>query len=186
MARERNQGLVLSTIRIALGVARLGDVDLFGWWQSRGFTDAGTYVLGQSLPRTWTLTALEGAVLSAALRHAQALDRRTAIHLFSDELSAKRMTLNWLRERKLEGTGHVLVEELRRWTRDTACRELAGWVGVHPIPGEILGDGRRLGSISATELADRARCEEVIRLLGAAYTDQAGPQLRLPYFDLRP
>jgi len=185
MASKRNQDFVPSTIRIALGVARLGDGDLFGWWQSRGFTDTGTYVLGQSLPRTWTLTALEGAVLSATLRHAQTLNRRTAIHLFSDELSAKRMALNWLRERKLEGAGHVLVEELRRWTRDTACRELAAWIGVKPIPGEILGDGRRLGSISATELADQPRCEEVIRLLGAAYTDQIGSQLCIPYLDLR-
>lgn len=73
-------------IDLLLGVARLGEAGLRGWWQSHGLDQAVQYVLGGSLPRTWRCAALELAIASAKRRHEETLGRPTALHLFSDEL----------------------------------------------------------------------------------------------------
>ncbi|HXF72498.1 MAG TPA: BrxE family protein [Actinomycetota bacterium] len=173
-----------STIRLTLAVARLGEADLFGWWRSRGLSEAGRFVLGNGLPRTWRLAAMEGAVLSAAARHGQVFGRPDALHLFSDELPAKRLTLSWLRERKVEGDTDGLLSELSAWSRDVALERLLQWAGPPPPAGEVLGQVRRLGSIGPAELEDEARVEEALRQLAAAYALDPG-DLRYPYFDLR-
>src|SRR4051812_48918110 len=80
-----------TVVRLVLGVARLGEADLAGWWSSHGMDRAGRYVLSRSFRRTWRSVALEVDVLSATRRHNDALgNRRTALHLFSDELPFRR------------------------------------------------------------------------------------------------
>lgn len=172
-------------VRLVLGVARLGETDLFGWWRSRGLGEAGRYVLGDGLPRTWVLAALEGDVLSAAARHEEVFGRRDALHLFSDELPAKRLALSWLRERKVEGEADGLLEELRGWSRESATGRVREWAGDLPPAGEVLGQLRRLGAVTSEELDDEERTRGVVRALAAAYADDPA-DLRLPYFDLRP
>jgi|LJSS01.1.fsa_nt_gb hypothetical protein len=169
---------------LTLGVARLGEADLFGWWRSRGLSEAGRFVLGNGFPRTWRLAALEGAVLSAAFRHEEVLGRPDALHIFSDELPARRLALSWLRERKVEGGGDGLLAELSEWSTERALQRLSEWVGLAPPAGEVLGQVRRLGSVTRQELKDWARVEQVIRELAAAYTLNPR-ELRYPYFDLR-
>ncbi|MER3411386.1 MAG: BrxE family protein, partial [Thermoleophilia bacterium] len=56
---EARVGETEAVVRLVLGVARLGESDLFGWWRSRGLGEAGRYVLGGWLPRTWQRAALE-------------------------------------------------------------------------------------------------------------------------------
>lgn len=172
-----------STIRLTLAVARLGEADLFGWWRSRGLTETGRFVLGSGLPRTWRLAAMEGAVLSAATRHEEMFGRPDALHLFSDELPAKRLTLSWLRERKVEGDTDGLLSELSAWSKDVAVKQLLEWAGAPPPAGEVLGPVRRLGTIGPGELEDEARVEEALRQLAAAYALDPG-DLRYPYLDL--
>lgn len=172
-------------VRLVLGVARLGETDLFGWWRSRGLGEAGRYVLGQGLPRTWVLAVLEGDVLSASARHEELFGRRDALHLFSDELPAKRLALNWLRERKVEGEADGLLEELRGWSRESSQRRLLEWATVAPATGEVLGQVRRLGALSREELEETGRISDVVRMLAAAYVEEP-PEVRLPYFDLLP
>lgn len=170
-------------VKLLLGVARLGDADLFGWWQSRGLTKAGEYVLGGAFPRTWNWTALEGAVLSAARRHEEALSKDTAIHLFSDQLPVKGWALSWLQEQKITRQDHGFLSEMRRWNKQAACEEIRRWANIEPSPGEILAEGRRLGTVSDEELGDATQIETIIRKLAAAYVDQPD-ELRFPYFNL--
>src|SRR5437870_1265013 len=56
-------------VRAALGVARLGEADLAGWWSSQGMTETGRYILEDLFPRTWPVAGAELAVLCAAKRH---------------------------------------------------------------------------------------------------------------------
>ncbi len=171
-------------VRLVLGVARLGEADLFGWWRSHGLGEAGQYVLGQSLPRTWFLTAFEGDILSAAARHEEVLGRRDALHLFSDQLPAKRLTLGWLRAQKVEGQVDSLLQELRGWSRERAIAKLREWTGAPPRAGEVLGQVCRLGAVTAEDLDDQERVQGVVRALAAAYADNSA-NLRFPYFDLQ-
>lgn len=172
-----------NVVRLTLAIARLGEADIFGWWRSRGLTEAGQYVLGEALPRTWVLSALEGGVLCAALRHDEALGRPTALHLFSDVFPAKSLALAWLRKRKTERGDSDIIAHLRSWTRENARHNLARWAGASPPIGEPLGEGRRVGSVRAGELQDPAIVNELTRQLAAAYTDQ-DENFRFPYFDL--
>jgi hypothetical protein len=143
------------TVRAVLGIARLGETDLFGWWQSRGLGVTSEYVLGGALPRTWMLSALELDVVSASIRHNEALPRQTAIHLFSYEMPAKRWALGWLRGHKTEGEVGQLVRRLRAWDRESAIVDLRGWVvGTSAISGEVLARGLRLGAVQAPDLTD--------------------------------
>ena len=170
-------------IRLLVGVARLGEADLFGWWRSHGLTEAGAYVLGSALPRTWAWSALEGDVLSAAERHEEALGRPTAIHLFSDRLPAKRWAMSWLREQKITRSLDGFLSRIRDWSRETGCKDIAKWAAIQPPDGEILAEGRRLGSLSERELQAADRVDAVIRMLAAAYVDRP-EEFRFPYFDL--
>lgn len=172
-----------AVIRLVLGIARLGEADLLGWWRSRGLTDAGQYVLGDALPRTWLLSALELDVLSAATRHDEVLKRPSALHLFSDELPAKRWALSWIREHKVEADPNGLVERLRGWDLEAARRDLSAWSAVTAPVAEDLGQSRRLGVISRKALEDPVQFDAVARTLTAGYLGQ-GPDLRFPYYDL--
>lgn len=172
-------------VRIVLGVVRLGDADLFGWWRSRSYTAAAQYVLGSAAPRTWLVSALEASLLSAAIRHAEVLTRPTAVHLFSSHLPALRWALGWLREQKAGGAHNGLVAELRGWERMWAAQRLAEWVAASPPTGEILGQERRVGTLRSRDLANLGGTARVIRTLAACYTDQ-DEDLRIPCFEMVP
>ena len=43
---------VAAEVRMVLGVARLGEADLRGWWTCHGLDRAGSFVLGRAFPRT--------------------------------------------------------------------------------------------------------------------------------------
>jgi hypothetical protein len=171
-------------VRLLLAVARLGEADLFGWWRSQGLTHAGEYVLGSSFPRTWKWSSLEGTALSAGRRHEEVLGRRTAVHLFSDRLPAMRWALGWLREQKITGSHDGVLSRLRGWTTQSALRDIAEWAGVEPPKGQFVAEGRRLGVVATRDLHVPDRCENLVRLLAAAYTDQPPEEFRYPYFDL--
>jgi len=172
-----------NVVRLTLAIARLGEADLFGWWRSRGLTGAGQFVLGGYLPRTWALSALEGDVLCAALRHDEALGRPTALHLFSNAFPAKSLTLAWLRKRKTEDGDNDIIAHLRSWTRENVRHHLSQWVGSSPPTGESLGAGRRLGSVTIGDLSEPSSISELTRQLAAAYADQ-DERISFPYFDV--
>jgi hypothetical protein len=172
-----------TAVRLLLGVARLGEADLAGWWNSHGLDRAGRFVLARSFRRTWRSAALELDVRSAARRHDDALDsRRTALHLFSDELPFRRWAMSWLAEEKTADESSEFFDELAGWTFDDARRSLTAWAG-QPPRGEAIGRGYRLGELSSPELDDSDLLLSTARLLTASYVALDG--FRAPYFDLR-
>ncbi len=169
------------TTRLVLGIARLGEQSMRGWWRSHGLGKGGQYVLGQTFPRTFRAAALELDVVSAVHRHDDLLGRTTALHLFSSMLPFRRWTEAWLAEQKTL-LPDPLFDELASWDIDTSVARIREWTGDAP-GGEPVGDGLLLGQISVTDLADDNTVSAYARLLAAAYLEQdAG--LRPPYFDL--
>jgi hypothetical protein len=175
---EAEQGRVIDLV---LGVARLGEVGLRGWWQSHGLDQAGRYVLGSAFPRTWRSAALELAVASAKRRHDDMLGRPTALHLFSDELPFRRLATAWLAEGKTGGDTSR-IDELVSWTTDTAVAALRASTGEPPT-GEIVGPALLLGRLAQGELEDPDTLVSAAKRLAAGYLDQS-QELRPPYFDL--
>jgi hypothetical protein len=168
-------------IRLVLGIARLGEEPLRGWWRSHGLGKGGQYVLGKTFPRTYRSAALELDILSAAHRHDDLLERPTALHLFSGAFPFRRWTEAWLAEQKTLAP-NPLFDELTGWDLDSALRSLRTWAGESP-GGELVGEGLLLGQLAQPELDDESQLLSVARLLAAAYLDQE-TVLHPPYFDV--
>jgi len=169
-------------ILLVLGVSRLGEQGLLGWWRSHGLGKGGRYVLGNTFPRTYRSAALELDILSAAHRHEDLLERSTALHLFSNSFPFRRWAEAWLAERKTLVTD-PLFDELASWDLDQALTSLRSWAGEGPR-GQRIGQGILLGELTQAELRDGNDLLPYARQLTAAYLDQdAG--LRPPYFDLK-
>ena len=169
-------------VRLVLGVARLGEADLRGWWNSHGLDRVGSYVLSRSLPRTWRSAGLELDVLSARRRHEDALSgRASALHLFSDELPFRRWASAWLAEQKTAGDIDDLFTELASWDDGAASRRIGEWAG-EPEAGEVLGDGLLLGRVVTPESGDEVALASLARRLAGAYLGLDGT-FRAPYLD---
>ena len=169
-------------IRLLLGVARLGEQPLRGWWRSQGLGKGGVYVLSKSFPRTYRSAALEMDVLSAAHRHDDLLERPTALHLFSSAFPFRRWAEAWLAEQKTLELD-PLLDEIAGWDLDNALTSLRAWAGESP-GGEMVGEGLLLGQLTQPDLDDDNQLLAFARLLTAAYLDQ-DDGLCPPYFDLK-
>lgn len=171
-------------VRLVLGVARLGENDLRGWWQGHALDRTGAYVLSSMFRRTWRPAALELDVSAAARMHDELLGRSTAVHVFSDLLPFRRWATGWLAEQKTTDDPADLLATLEVWTAEDAISTLRDWCGsIKPPRGEVLGNGLLLGRLPSTDLDDSAMLLQTARLLCGSYLDQSGA-LRPPYFDL--
>ena len=169
-------------IALVLGVARLGETDLRGWWRSRGFGQAGRYILGRAFRTTWRHAAMELDIVSAARLHDEALGRPTALHLFSDQLPFRRQALAWLAEAKT-GDGGDLLDRLGDWTAEAALSELKSWTGPVEASPERIAGGLRLGTIRPEELNDADALPAIATALASGYLDQHAT-LYPPYLDV--
>ena len=172
------------TVRLVLAVARLGEADLAGWWNTHGLDRAGRYVLGRSFRRTWRSAALELDVEAARRRHnAATANRRTALHLFSDELPFRRWSTSWLAEQKTAPEVSGLFDELAGWDLASARTAIGEWAGDSP-PHEAVGEGLRLGVLTSAGFDDLEVVLPAAKLLAATYVGIDGT-FRVPYFDLQ-
>lgn len=170
-------------VRTVLGVARLGEADLRGWWSSHGLDRAGSFVLGRAFPRTAAPAGLELDILSARRRHDDALARRSsALHLFSDGLPFRRQASAWLSEQKTAPVPDPLLDELAGWDISSAEASLCAG-GVDIGPAQVLADGLRLGRLDRSDLDDDAELASVALRLSAAYAG-LGAAFKAPCFDL--
>jgi hypothetical protein len=164
--------------RLLLGVARLGDRDLRGWWNSSAMdNEVGQFVLSNTFPRTARLVGAELALMSAARRHSQVLDRPNAIHLFSDRMHFHRWTKAWLSEQKTSVVDGV-VGEIEGWSDvDAASKTLAEWAGVATPLSEAVVGALNLGRVPSSELKEPERELDLARRFASCYAtmDQFTP-----------
>ncbi len=154
-----------------------------GWWNCHGLDRVGSFVLKRTLPRTWRSAALELDILSAHRRHEDALaERKSALHLFSDELPFRRWATAWLSEQKTADRVDELLVELGEWNSDMAMSRLRKWT-EEPAPGEVLASGLRLGRVRIPSHEDMETLEDIAHRLAAAYLG-LDESFRAPYLDL--
>lgn len=171
-------------VRLVLGIARLGENDLRGWWKGHALDRTGQYVLSGMFRRTWRPAALELDVAAASRMHEELLGRSTALHLFSDLLPFRRWATGWLAEQKTTPEPDPLLDVLEEWSMQKSTDTLRSWCGAaRQGPGDPLGDGLLLGRLTTSEIDDPTVLQDVARSLAEAYLDQTDP-LRPPYFDL--
>jgi hypothetical protein len=160
------EALDTAAVRLVLGVARLGENDLRGWWQGHALDRTGQYVLSGMFRRTWRSAALELDLAAATRMHKDLLGRSTALHLFSDLLPFRRWAAGWLAEQKTSEETDPLLSALEGWTAGTATETLRAWAGQSKSPrGEPLAEGLLLGRMTAIELADPAALQRTAQIL---------------------
>jgi len=165
-------------VRLVLGVARLGEADLEGWWSSQGMNPAVRFTLA-GFRRTSKVVGAELAVLSARRRHRQILPRDTAVHLFSPYLPFAGWTRAYLAEQKTSGESRVIDELLGWTTSDTARSQLRAWLEAVEPPA------RQGASVSAAELKNSTVTAGLLVRFAQSYITQQG-DLSVPYVDLVP
>ena len=167
---------------LPVAIARLGDMDVHGWWRSHGMDSIGEYVLSDLFPRTWSVAGAEISLLSAAKRHHDALpERANVLQLFGEPFPAFRQAVAWLAELKTGGDTSS-IDALRKWDRATATELLRQLLG-EPPSGERIAGTQRLGQLSREALTDHHAMMVAGRALASAYVDQTDG-LHIPYFDL--
>ncbi len=165
-------------VRSVLLVARLGETDRCGWWATGSFGPAGRVVLKRRLPRTWRMAAVEIDIAAARNRHDEIIERRNAVHLFSDNWPVRRWTSAWVAEQKTADPADRFFEELESIAEDQIRAQLTG-----PAPGvPITGDAVRLGAVHKASFADPEALVASVERLAAAYTTMDG--LTVPYLEI--
>ena len=64
-------------------IARLGEKDLFGWWDSEALTSAGRVVLSRLFPKTGIFAGIELSMEAARITHNALVSELEAITLFN-------------------------------------------------------------------------------------------------------
>ncbi len=162
-------------------LARLGERDIFGWWDSEAGSEEGVYILQQLFPRTARWVAMDLAVRSARARHEALLPRIPCIHLFDLGPENEALIAHMVLERKSQELaagdeplpGPELVER--------GVQAALAACGIAPVSGEVQGRAICLGDVTRDELKDPP---PLVQRLAAAYGYSRLRELVAPYFRL--
>lgn len=165
-------------VRKVLLVARLGEADRRNWWGTRSFGAAGRVVLKQRLPRTWRMAAAELDLAAARHRHDEVIERRNAVHLFSDNWPVRRWASAWVAEQKTKDPPDLYFETLETLSAEEITERLRG----PDLKATISGTAVRLGTMSQAVLESPDGLAPTVALLAAAYSEMTN--FTVPYFDL--
>lgn len=123
------------------------------------------------------MAAAELDLTAAANRHDEIIERRNAVHLFSDNWPVRRWTTAWVAEQKTATPPDAFFEELEESTPDTIATALRNGT----VAG-LKGQAVRLGSIDQATFASPADVRKSVELLAAAYADMDG--FTVPYLEV--
>lgn len=164
--RSMTQADPLSKIvRSVLLVARLGEADHRGWWATQSFGAAGRVVLGQRLPRTWRMAAIEVDIASARNRHNEVIDRPNAVHLFSDNWPVRRWASAFVAEQKTSDPAYAIFEELEKAPLEAVAGELSSGAAAVDLSSQAV----RVGSIQRSDFDDLNVLAPLTAQLAAVY-----------------
>lgn len=174
-------------------VARLGERDVFHWWESEAATPDGADLLQRLFPRTFQWVGLEMAMEAARARHAAFLPGLPAVTLFDLggqwEAAVEEV---WLRA-KLAGRQPASVDwSVANGARSSVTEVLAA-MDIAPREAiERLLNGRVeladrsvcLGEVTARDISSARDLEPIVQNLAAGYCFSQPRRLVVPYYRL--
>lgn len=168
----------MKSVRAVLLAARLGETDQRKWWGTASLGAAGRVVLRSRVPRTWRMAAIELDIAAARNRHDEVIERRNAVHLFSDNWPVRRWASAWVAEQKTADTVDPIFEELESISASDIAAELQG----PKLASTIEGSAVRLGSVSSADFESPEALSSSVALLAAAYAEMRS--FTVPYLDV--
>ena len=175
---------VLFSYRLA--VTRIGERDLFHWWESNALSEEGRYALGRLFRQTSTWVAIELALESAWFRHNALVPPGAPITLFNLGPEIEDAFTSWLRRAKvddrLDAVKLPIVPEESRATVADAFRALG--VAIEETKPKEIGDRAiHVGQIGPDEL--RTDALRIVRMLLGAYVASSKGKFLAPYATLK-
>jgi len=169
-----------------LAVARIGERDLFHWWESNALTEEGQFALRRLFRHSFMAVAIELAIEAAAFRHQINVPPGKRITLFNLGAEIEDPFRSWISRTKAENQAEVFkipsVPEVARTTVAEALTALE-----IPIEGKTSGSvGDRaihIGEVDEDEL--RKHTLRVVHVLLDAYVHSDKARLVVPYATLR-
>lgn len=168
-------------VELALAVARLGESDRRGWWQSRALGPAGRVVLKSRLPRTWRAAALEIDVESARRRHDEVISRPNAVHLFSAVWPVGRWVRAWLAETKTSLEEPALLRQLEEMSTEDLVAFLVERCGPAQS-GARKGRALLVDTVARSELLTPETVLPHVRSLAGVYAPMS--EFVVPYMEV--
>lgn len=165
-------------VRAVLLVARLGEADRRGWWGTGSFGAAGRVVLKGRLPLTWRMAAVELDVAAARNRHNEVIERRNAVHLFSDNWPVRRWASAWVAEQKTADPADEFLEALETITTVAILDRLRTDGAATPASGQAV----RVGAVSSSDFDSPEALLPAVGALAATYADLTS--FAVPYLEV--
>ena len=165
-------------VRTVLLVARLGEADRRGWWGTGSFGAAGRVVLRGRLPLTWRMAAAELDVAAARNRHNEIIERRNAVHLFSDNWPVRRWASAWVAEQKTTDPADEFLEALETIGADEILDRLRADGATTPASGQAV----QVGTVSSSDFGSPEALLVAVGALAATYVDLAS--FAVPYLEI--
>jgi len=166
-------------------IARLGEKDVFGWWDSEASSPNGQYFLQLLFPKTGLWTGLEMAMAAARVRHSALIPKVRAVHLFDLGPAAERSLEGLLRRLKVEradATPFATLPETSNGEVRPALEAMGVSIGEFGPDAQTSSTGSVcVGEITTKDLAEPAR---LARRLASAYVCSQKGRLVAPYLRL--
>ncbi|MBZ5596033.1 MAG: BrxE family protein [Acidobacteriia bacterium] len=173
-------------LRYRLAIARLGERDLFHWWESSALTEEGRYALGRLFRHTSFWTAIHLAMEAARARHEAVVPAGARVTLFNLGDEIEQLFDVWLSEREsANGTEILEIPAVPEGSRGSVREALAALqMPIEEPRPKTLGDRAiQVADVRQEEL--RSNTLHMVRLLLATYTRSDRERLLAPYITLR-
>ena len=178
--------LFRSLFRYRLAIARLGERDLFHWWESSALTEEGRYALDRLFRQTSRWAAIQLAMEAAQARHEALVPPGVRITLFTLGREIEDTFDAWLSRVKMDNGAEVpelpSLPEAAHFSVRQALSALD--VPIEEIKPKAVGDRAiHVAQIDAGEL--RTDAPRVVRILLGAYPRCEKDRFLAPYVTLR-
>jgi hypothetical protein len=172
--------------RFRLAIARLGEHDLFHWWESNALSDEGRYALGRLFRHTSFWTAIHLAMEAARARHEAVVppDARVTLFNLGDEIEP--LFDAWVLRRQSEnGTDTIEIPAVPAASRGSVRDALAALQMPieEPRPKTVGDRAIQVAEVPREEL--RHNPTHLVHLLLGSYARSEKDRFLAPYITLR-
>jgi hypothetical protein len=172
-----------SIFRLRWCIARLGENDAMGWWDSHALMPQGKYALGRVFRRTTELSAADLAFRAAQARHDDLVPDERLIHLFHLEERVEGEFQRWLMDRKADGWKADLPDLGNLDPETASVPDVLDTIEIpaYTKAAERTGQSAAMGSIPGGVAEHPDQLLEHARQLAGAYALSDRTRLVAPY-----
>ena len=173
-------------LRYRLAIARLGERDLFHWWESSALTEEGRYALARLFRQTAMWAAIQLAMEAARARHEALVPPGARITLFDLGRDIEDSFDTWISRSRTENGAQMFdLPAVLEASRSSVRQALAVFdLPLQEIKPKALGDRTiHVAQIDPDEL--RQDTSGVVSKLLTAYSRSDRQKFLAPYVTLR-